>query len=101
VDVVKIDAEGAELNVMRGMRNVIAHNPGIRILMEFGPSNLVHANVAPEELLNWLEANDINYARVDDVSGELLTTCQSELIAAFSTVLCLSPRTTSTAGGDE
>lgn len=98
VDVVKIDAEGAELSVLRGMRNVIARNPGIRILMEFGPSNFVRANIAPEDLLSWLEANDIRYARVDDLSGELMKTCQSELLAAFSTVLCLSCGTTDSAG---
>lgn len=98
VDVVKIDAEGAELNVLRGMRNVIARNPGIRILMEFGPSNLVRANIAPEDLLDWLEANDISYARVDDLSGQLRKTCQAELIAAFSTVLCLSRGMTDSEG---
>ena len=98
VDVVKIDAEGSELNVLRGMRNVIARNPGISILMEFGPSNLVRAKIAPQDLLDWLEANDISYARVDDLSGELMKTCQSELLAAFSTMLCLSPGTPAATG---
>jgi FkbM family methyltransferase len=37
VDFVKIDVEGAEELVWRGMQQLIARSPGIRILMEFNP----------------------------------------------------------------
>jgi FkbM family methyltransferase len=40
IDVVKIDAEGAELRVLAGMRRIIADNPGLVVVAEFGPSHL-------------------------------------------------------------
>ena len=90
VDVVKIDAEGAELSVLQGMQQVIERNPDIRILMEFGPSNLVRAKIDPQDLLCWLESNHLDYLKVDDLSGELRSIPRSELLSAFSTVLFLS-----------
>lgn len=40
VDFMKIDVEGAELLVLRGARQTIAANPGIKILMEWSPDQL-------------------------------------------------------------
>jgi FkbM family methyltransferase len=37
VDFVKIDVEGAEEGVWRGMQGLIARSPGIRIVLEFNP----------------------------------------------------------------
>jgi FkbM family methyltransferase len=37
VDVIKIDAEGAEPNVLRGAQRVLAANPNVRILLEYRP----------------------------------------------------------------
>src|SRR5690606_6277225 len=39
VDLVKIDVEGAELDVLAGMAKLIARNPGLAIVAEFGPSH--------------------------------------------------------------
>ena len=38
VGIVKIDAEGAEYNIWRGMQNTIDSNPGIQICVEFNAS---------------------------------------------------------------
>ena len=38
VDLVKIDAEGAEPIIWRGMRRTIAENPGLIVVLEFVPS---------------------------------------------------------------
>src|SRR5262249_17015968 len=45
VDVVKIDAEGAEPAVLRGMQQIITNNPHIAIFIEFAPQHLMRANV--------------------------------------------------------
>lgn len=37
VDLVKIDAEGAEESIWRGMRCTVRRNPDLRIIMEFNP----------------------------------------------------------------
>jgi FkbM family methyltransferase len=57
VDFMKIDIEGAELLALRGARRTIAANPGIRIMMEWSPSQLqangVDLHAAAEELKSY------------------------------------------------
>ncbi len=53
VDVVKIDAEGAELRVLSGMKRIIADNPGLVVVAEFGPSHLQAQGVSIQD---WLGA---------------------------------------------
>jgi FkbM family methyltransferase len=72
VDVVKMDAEGAEPTIVRGMGRILAGNPGIRILMEFAPGHLRRAGIDPLEWLEELARLGLMVRRVDDVSGELL-----------------------------
>ncbi len=48
LNVVKIDVEGAELDVLAGMSGHIAANPGIAIIAEFGPSHLERLGISPE-----------------------------------------------------
>jgi len=50
VNVVKIDAEGAELDVVEGGRNVIQQNPNIVLIVEFG---LSHLRRTDQIIKNW------------------------------------------------
>lgn len=50
ISVVKIDAEGAELDVLRGMRRTLAKNPRLPVVVEFGPSHLRRAGV---DIADW------------------------------------------------
>jgi len=43
VDLVKVDTQGAELDVLIGMRKVIKHNKDLKLIIEFQP-NLEHDN---------------------------------------------------------
>lgn len=54
VDVVKIDVEGHELQVLRGMAEVIDRTPGIKLFMEFCPRWLEEAGSHPETVLRML-----------------------------------------------
>ena len=40
IDLIKIDAEGAELEVVEGGASLIASNPDVALIVEFGPSHL-------------------------------------------------------------
>ena len=57
VDVIKIDVEGAELGVLRGMRQTIARLPLLKIIIEYCPANLTGAGVAPREVYDELCAH--------------------------------------------
>ncbi len=45
VAAVKIDAEGAELQVWRGMQRIVSENPEMVVILEFGPEHLRRAGV--------------------------------------------------------
>lgn len=53
MDVVKIDVEGAELDVLAGMKAVIAKNPDLAIVAEFGPEHLKRVGQTPAQ---WFKA---------------------------------------------
>ena len=53
MDVVKIDVEGAELDVLAGMKGLIAKNPDLAIVAEFGPEHLKRVGQTPAQ---WFRA---------------------------------------------
>lgn len=53
VDLVKIDVQGYELNVAKGMQAIVERSPAIKIFFEFWPVGLEHAGSAPVELLEF------------------------------------------------
>ena len=55
LDVIKIDVEGAELDVVEGARRLIEANRDIAIVAEFGPSHLARLGIDPEA---WFAAFD-------------------------------------------
>jgi|GEM_PF-575780 FkbM family methyltransferase len=54
IDVMKIDTEGHEMQVLRGMKKIIENNPEIKLLVEFNPKCLVNAGHDPQKLLGEL-----------------------------------------------
>lgn len=53
VDVIKIDVEGAELDVIKGAENTLTQSPGCAIVAELGPSHLKRVGIS---LADWLGA---------------------------------------------
>jgi FkbM family methyltransferase len=97
VDIVKIDAEGAEPLIVRGMRQVIKRNPKIQILLEFAPVHLIRAGTSPLDLLDEFAAFGFDIRRIDDVNGHLLSVTPGELAKVFSANLRLElPQSTRT-----
>ncbi|MEI2732904.1 MAG: FkbM family methyltransferase [Dermatophilaceae bacterium] len=84
VTVVKIDAEGGELGVLRGASKLLAANPGLALVVEFAPS---HLEVAGESTAGWLgafEAHGLVFAAVDEVTGEVGAIGVEELESRYS-----------------
>ncbi len=57
VDVIKVDVEGAELSVLRGMRQTIARLPNLKIIIEYCPKNLKGAGVEPRAVFDELHTH--------------------------------------------
>lgn len=74
LDVVKIDVEGAELDVLAGMKGVIAKNPDLAIIAEFGPEHLARVGQTPAQ---WFKAfGDAGFKPylIDETHGDCATT---------------------------
>jgi FkbM family methyltransferase len=54
VDVLKMDVEGAEVRALTGLRKTIAANPGLTIMFEWSPEQLVQVGDRPEALVDLL-----------------------------------------------
>jgi FkbM family methyltransferase len=67
VSVIKIDVEGAELNVLRGMRQTIARLPELQIIIEYCPKNLRGSGVDPRTVYDEMKTGGftIHYIRED------------------------------------
>lgn len=89
VDLVKIDAGGAEPLVVRGMQRLVERNPGIRIVLEFAPALLRRAGFAPGDFLDELASFGFAVRRIHEESGEVLDATGEELTEALSVHLQL------------
>ena len=90
VDVVKVDVEGAEALVLKGMKDIIARNPDIIIIMEFAPSNLKRAGTQPEDLINIIRSMGLGIAIIDEDSGLVRRDVpDEELCSAYSVNMLL------------
>jgi FkbM family methyltransferase len=69
VDMIKIDVEGAELNVLRGMRQTVARLPQLKIIIEYCPKNLKGAGIAPREVFNELRSQRFNLQVIQPDGG--------------------------------
>ena len=67
----KLDAEGFEPHVWRGMRRVIAENPKLAVLVEFGPEHLRRAGMSVEQWFAEMRAPDFVAYEVVETTGHL------------------------------
>ena len=66
VDFIKVDTEGAEPMVLRGMRGTIEANPSITLLVEHNPAALRAGGVEPDEFLSLLASLGLRYDSVSE-----------------------------------
>ncbi len=71
VALVKIDAEGTDLLVWRGMPRLLAENPDTAVILEFGPDNLAGGGLATDNWLAEVAAGGRGAWAIDEPSGRL------------------------------
>ncbi|MGH8514367.1 MAG: NeuD/PglB/VioB family sugar acetyltransferase, partial [Gammaproteobacteria bacterium] len=84
VDVAKIDVEGAELDVLQGMARIIAENPAILIIAEYGPSHLVRTEITPADWLSAFTGQGFRGFVIEERSGNCVPIEQINLSDVFS-----------------
>lgn len=89
VDIVKIDAEGAEPWILAGMQRIIRQNPRLRIFMEFSAQHLTRADVTPSKFLSDIRDMGFEIRAIDELTGQIHPATDEELINAFSPILSL------------
>jgi len=93
LDVVKIDAEGAEPLILRGMRRLIERSPGLRLFIEFAPAHLKRANVDVYAFLEEIRTMGFGIQEVVEPTGELRHTPDEDLCQRVSVNLMLAQGT--------
>ena len=71
VRLVKIDAEGYEPRVWQGMRRVLADNPDLIAVVEFGPAHLEREGISVEDWLAGFMADGFTGYEIDEMSGHV------------------------------
>lgn len=72
VDIVKIDVEGAEIDVLKGMKRILQSNPEIQLFIEWNPLALEMAGHRAESLPEFLLALGFELSVIDDRTRSLL-----------------------------
>lgn len=66
VDLIKIDVEGWETEVLKGLRRTIEANLGVTIILEYAPSHLQRAGRDIADWLSDLQAFDLDIFEIDE-----------------------------------
>lgn len=90
IDLLKIDAEGAELDVIQSALSTIKRNSDIAIIVEFGPSHLRRTGMQPIYWLSVFEKLGLEYRVINSLTGKLEVWEIADLISCDSANLLFS-----------
>jgi FkbM family methyltransferase len=71
VDLVKIDAEGAEFEILKGMRRILSEAQDISVVLEFSATHFLRVGASPTELIEFMAGFGLAPQLIDDNTGLL------------------------------
>jgi FkbM family methyltransferase len=92
VDLVKIDVEGTELAVLEGMTRIIADNPELAIIAEFGPPHLQASQTTAEQWFSAFRDRGFDPYAIDELSADCQPADVSKLASIHSINILFGPR---------
>lgn len=84
VHLIKIDAEGAELDVIEGAVPLLRSLEDVALIVEFGPTHLKRIGMTTEQWLKPFRDLGMDYRAIHARTGELESLSVAQLDAAFS-----------------
>lgn len=87
VRLVKIDVEGAELEVLETVGALIERNPGLALIVEFGPSHLRRTGVSTQAWFAAFRRYGLDFRAIEPLTGALEACTIEELEARESSNL--------------
>ncbi len=94
IDFVKVDAEGAEPFILRGMRQILSRCPRLQLAVEFAPVWLEAAGLHPSDFLDEIHGMGFSIERIDDITGETAPVSLDTMLHTESMNLHLRPMAT-------
>jgi len=83
VDLIKIDVEGGELGVLKGMESLMEKTPDVKLIIEYCPFLIEATGAEPSDLLDRLYSKSYQIQFIDDKKGVLpLDSEESDAITA-------------------
>jgi len=71
IDFLKIDAQGSEMNIIQGAKNIIKNNDQIKLIIEFWPIGLIAHDCKPIDFLYELKSLGLIIYDLDDLTTEI------------------------------
>lgn len=90
VDLLKIDVEGAELDVLEGAAEIVRRSRDIVMIVEFGASHVERAGCTPEVWMSRFKEYYLDVRVVNDLTGELEIWSLDKILSAESVNLFFS-----------
>lgn len=84
VSLLKIDVEGAELDVVKGAAGIINNNFDLALIVEFGAPHLKHNNHSPEQWISAFTDFGLIYYAINESTGTLENISLSQLDNVYS-----------------
>ena len=83
VDLIKIDVQGADIDVLKGATRIIADNPSLKIIAEWSPPDLIASGYKPEDLPAFFRDHGLtNIVALDDYDPREKTV--EEMLVGFA-----------------
>ena len=84
INFIKMDVEGAESNVIKGMTNILKNSKDLKMIVEYNPNAINQLGLNPENYLNLLSINGFSFYDIDETTKIMKKTQKNELLKKYS-----------------